>query len=64
MVRVPERVEVPPWRLPIGRALEADLKAGCTSGSEDPQPFVGKETAEEILDSLSRYLQRFTSTNT
>jgi hypothetical protein len=32
--------------------------AACRSWNGDPRPFVWKKTAEEILDSLARYLQR------
>ena len=42
------------------QALEADIRAWVKSWNDDPKPFVWKKTAEEILDSLSRYLQRVT----
>ena len=40
------------------QALEADIRSWIKSWNEDPQPFVWKKSAEEILDSLARYLQR------
>ena len=40
------------------QALEADIRAWIKSWNEDPKPFVWKKTAEEILGSLARYLQR------
>ena len=42
------------------QALEADIRAWVKSWNDDPKPFVWKKTAEEILDSLGRYLQRVT----
>jgi transposase len=40
------------------QALEVDIKSWIKTWNADPKPFVWKKTAEEILDSLSRYLQR------
>jgi hypothetical protein len=40
------------------QALEADIRAWTRNWNEDPKPFVWKKTAEEILDSLARYLKR------
>jgi transposase len=40
------------------QTLEADIRAWTTSWNQNPKPFVWKKSAEEILDSLSRYLQR------
>jgi transposase len=40
------------------QALEADIRAWVDGWNADPKPFVWKKTAEEILDSLARYLQR------
>jgi len=40
------------------QALEGDIRAWITTWNNDPKPFVWKKSAEEILDSLSRYLQR------
>jgi transposase len=40
------------------QALEADIRAWVDAWNADPKPFVWKKTAEEILDSLARYLQR------
>jgi transposase len=39
-------------------ALEADVRAWIEDWNSNPKPFVWKKTAEEILDSLGRYLQR------
>jgi hypothetical protein len=38
--------------------------AACRSWNGDPRPFVWKKTAEEILDSLARYLQRISGGGT
>jgi transposase len=40
------------------QALEADVRAWIAQWNTNPKPFVWKKTAEEILDSLARYLQR------
>jgi len=40
------------------QSLEADIASWITSWNADPKPFIWKKSAEEILDSLSRYLQR------
>ena len=40
------------------QALEADVRAWIEDWNTNPKPFVWKKTAEEILDSLARYLQR------
>jgi transposase len=40
------------------QALEADVRDWITQWNTNPKPFVWKKTAEEILDSLARYLQR------
>ncbi len=40
------------------QALEKDIRAWVEAWNADPKPFVWKKTAEEILDSLARYLQR------
>jgi transposase len=45
------------------QSLEADIRVWIASWNEDPKPFVWKKTAEEILDSLTRYLQRLPGTN-
>jgi transposase len=39
-------------------ALEADLATWIQTWNTSPKPFVWTKTAEEILDSLARYLQR------
>lgn len=45
------------------QALEADIRAWIATWNDDPKPFVWTKTAEEILDSLARYLQRLPNTN-
>jgi transposase len=40
------------------QALEADVRAWIAQWNTNPKPFVWTKTAEEILDSLARYLQR------
>jgi transposase len=40
------------------QALEADVRDWIENWNAGPRPFVWKKTAEEILDSLARYLQR------
>jgi transposase len=40
------------------QALEADIRAWIASWNENPRPFAWTKTAEEILDSLARYIER------
>jgi hypothetical protein len=40
------------------QSLEADIRARIEHWNDDPKPFVWKKTADEIPDSLARYLQR------
>jgi transposase len=40
------------------QSLEHDIREWVETWNDDPKPFVWKKTAEEILDSLARYLQR------
>jgi len=40
------------------QALEADIRAWVEHWNEDPKPFTWTKTAEEILSSLARYLQK------
>jgi transposase len=40
------------------QALEADVRAWIRSWNQDPRPFTWKKTAEEILDSLGKYIAR------
>src|SRR6266704_122583 len=42
------------------QSLEHDIREWVSTWNEDPKPFVWKKTAEEIRDSLARYLQRVT----
>jgi transposase len=44
------------------QSLESAIRDWIATWNEDPKPFVWKKTAEEILDSLSRYLQRVSGT--
>jgi transposase len=46
------------------QALESAIRTWVNTWNDDPKPFVWTKTAEEILDSLSRYLQRVTGTTT
>jgi transposase len=40
------------------QGLEQDVRDWIATWNENPKPFVWKKAAEEILDSLTRYLQR------
>ena len=40
------------------QALEADIRAWTENWNEDPRPFAWTKTAEEILESLARYLAK------
>jgi transposase len=40
------------------QALEQDVRDWIATWNDSPKPFVWKKTADEILDSLARYLQR------
>src|SRR6266568_936792 len=42
------------------QSLEHDIREWVSTWNNDPKPFVWKKTAQEILDSLARYLQRVT----
>jgi transposase len=42
------------------QALEKDVRNWINNWNEDPKPFVWTKTAEEILDSLARYISRIT----
>jgi len=42
------------------QALEADIRNWVKAWNEDPKPFIWTKTAEQILSSLSRLLQRTT----
>jgi hypothetical protein len=39
-------------------ALEKDVREWITNWNEDPKPFVWTKTAEEILNSLHKYIAR------
>src|SRR5512135_747446 len=40
------------------KALEADIRTWIEHWNEDPKPFTWTKTAEEILDSLAKYIER------
>ncbi|MGO8961950.1 MAG: hypothetical protein ACLQFR_31950 [Streptosporangiaceae bacterium] len=40
------------------QALEADIRAWTQNWNDDPRPFAWTKTAEEILNSLARYLAK------
>jgi hypothetical protein len=40
------------------QALEADIRAWVHTWNENPRPFAWTKTAEEILDSLGKYIAR------
>lgn len=40
------------------QALEKDLRQWVKAWNEDPQPFIWTKTAEDILESIARYLKR------
>ena len=40
------------------QALEADIRSWIADWNTNPRPFIWTKTAEEILESLARYLQR------
>ncbi len=42
------------------QALEADIRNWVKAWNKDPKPFIWTKTAEQILSSLSRLLQRTT----
>jgi len=42
------------------QALEADIRAWVKAWNDDPQPFIWTKTAEQILSSIGRLIQRVT----
>ena len=40
------------------QALEADIRSWIADWNTNPRPFIWTKTAEEILESLARYLRR------
>jgi transposase len=42
------------------QALEADIRTWIETWNQNPRPFAWTKTAEEILDSLARYLEKIT----
>ena len=45
-------------------ALENDVRDWITAWNDDPKPFRWKKTAEEILDSLAKYIARISGAST
>lgn len=39
-------------------ALEKDVRAWISNWNQNPKPFVRRKTAEEILDSLAKYMAK------
>jgi transposase/transposase-like protein len=46
------------------QALEKDIRQWVAGWNENPKPFIWTKTAEQILESLSRFLQRVTTSAT
>ena len=44
------------------RALNADIRQWIETWNENPRPYVWTKTAEQILDSISRYCKRINQT--
>ena len=42
------------------QALERDIRAWVAAWNDNPKPFIWTKTAEQILDSLGRLIQRIT----
>jgi hypothetical protein len=40
------------------QALEADIRAWIATWNQNPRPFAWTKTADEILNSLTKYLAR------
>ena len=40
------------------QALEKDIRTWIVAWNEDPKPFVWRKTADEILSSLTKYMNR------
>jgi hypothetical protein len=43
------------------QALEADIRKWIEHWNEDPRPFTWSKTAEEILNSLGKYMARISA---
>jgi len=43
------------------QALEAGIRARVENWNDNPRPFAWTKTAEEILDSLARYLAKISA---
>jgi transposase len=46
------------------QALEKDIRDWVNAWNENPKPFIWTKTAEQILQSLARFLQRATTSTT
>jgi hypothetical protein len=40
------------------QALEADIRAWVEDWNQNPRPFTWTKTADEILDSMAKYIAR------
>ncbi len=60
LVRLPHRGAAAPLSHRSVQALENDIRQWVQAYNENPKPFVWTKTAEQILESLSRLLQRIT----
>jgi hypothetical protein len=60
----PPEVAVVALRPPRVQALEADIRAWVDAWNDNPKPFIWTKTAEQILESLGRLLQRTTGRRT
>ncbi|HEX3391690.1 MAG TPA: IS630 family transposase, partial [Solirubrobacteraceae bacterium] len=43
-------------------ALNTDIRQWIQTWNENPRPYVWSKTADQILDSISRYCQRINQT--
>jgi hypothetical protein len=43
-----------------GRSLNNDIRAWINTWNDEPKPFVWAKTADQILDSTTRYCERIT----
>ena len=58
LVRLPHRPDDPPRRPQKRPSPGANIRAWITAWNDNPRPFIWTKTAEEILESLARLLQR------
>ncbi|MGW3926335.1 hypothetical protein ACWEA7_45270, partial [Streptomyces sp. NPDC005093] len=50
--------QMPSWMRQIAEALEADIRTWIQTWNEDPKPFTWTKDADEILNSLAKYIAR------